>query len=352
VPICSALARNVYFRRGTGTVYPNLGVILVGPSGRVRKTTACNIAINLYLAIGGNVLADKITPESFIEAFREKSEAIGLIYAPELAVFLGKQKYNEGMIPMLTRLMDNPDVWRSGTIMRGEVELRNVGLTFLGASTLDWIQSAIPKDAFGGGFMSRLIFVVQERTSRVFSEPPPLNEETRRSLLNRLRLMTQIRGEFTRTPEAFEWWDQWYRKLTDRVADNKHFAGYLARVPEQAWRIAMLLKVSEGAKTGELVIGLKHFQAAVRILEWVEGLLPGTFDQMTETGTGMDQMKIIEQLKRGNGQMRHSDLLRKNARRMNADAFRKCLDTLRQSSLVEYDKKLNAYYLTPEGWKL
>ncbi len=351
VAMSSALARNVYFRRGTGTVYPNLGVILVGPSGRVRKTTACNIAINLYLAVGGNVLADKITPESFIEAFRDKSEAIGLIYAPELAVFLGKQKYNEGMIPMLTRLMDNPDIWRSGTIMRGEVELRNVGLTFLGASTLDWIQSAIPKDAFGGGFMSRLIFVVQERTPRVFSEPPPLDEKMRASLWNRLRLMTQIRGEFTRTTEAFEWWDKWYLQLTDRVADNKHFAGYLARVPEQAWRLAMLLKIAEGAKTGELVVEKRHFQQAVAILEWVESLLPGTFDQMTESATGGDQMKIIEQLKRVNGHMPHTELLRKNIRRMNADAFRKCMDSLRQSSLVEWDDKARAYYLTPEGWK-
>lgn len=350
VAMSSALARNVYFRRGTGTIYPNLGVILVGPSGRVRKTTACNLAIELYQAVGGNVLADKVTPESFIEAFRDETEAIGLIYAPELAVFLGKQKYNEGMIPMLTRLMDNPDHWKSATIMRGEVELHNVGLTFLGASTLDWIQTAIPKDAFGGGFMSRLIFIVQERTPRVFSEPPPKDEKLRRSLLNRLRQMTLVRGEFKRTDEAFAWWDKWYKRLTDRVADNKHFAGYLARVPEQAWRIAMILAISEGQKSGELVIGVTHFQQAVKILEWVEHMLPNAFDQMSENVAGQDQMSIIQMLKKNGGVMTHSELLRRNSRRMNKDTFKKYMDTLRESSLVEYDYKVKQYYLTPEGW--
>jgi hypothetical protein len=353
VAMSSALARNVYFRRGDKDVYPNLAVILVGPSGRVKKTTACQVAVNMLTQIGGNILADKITPESFIETFRDKSEAIGLIYAPELAVFLGKQKYQEGMVPMLTRLLDNPDVWKSGTIMRGEVELKNVGLTLLGASTLDWIQHAIPKDAFGGGFMSRLIFVVQERTPRVFSEPPPMDQVLKKKLLNGLREMTLVRGAFTRTDAAFLWWDRWYRKVTDRIADNKHFAGYLARVPEQAWRIAMLLVISEGKKNGVLKLEVeeRHFDQAVKILDWVEKMLPSTFDQLTENVAGADQMKILEQIKGAGGQMGHSDLLRRNSRRMNSLTFKNCINTLMESKLVEFDRKKRMYFATPLGWK-
>lgn len=352
VAIASTLARNVYFRRGDKDIFPNLWVVLVGPSGVVRKTTACNLAINLFRNIGGNVLADKLTPEALIDSFKEKEgNATGLIFAPELAVFLGKQKYQEGMIPMLTALSDNPAKWSSGTIMRGSAELTNVGLTFLAASTLDWIQHAIPREAFGGGFMSRLLFVVQERTPRRFSEPPPLDDKLRIDLIKRLRLMTQIRGEFSRTEEAFKWWDKWYGEVTDRAADNKHFAGYLARIPDQVWRLAMLLVVAEGKGTGNLVVEERHFVQAHSILMWVESYLPGTFDQLAESGVGSEQMKLLKQLKTVGGSEKHSNLLRKNARTMNAENFRRCIDTLRQAGLVEYDQAQKQYYLTPEGWK-
>ena len=90
---------------------------------------------------------------------------------------------------------------------------------------------------------------------------------------------------------------------------------------------------------------------AQSILEWVEGFLPGTFDQLSESGVGAEQMLLLKQLKATGGMEKHSNLLRKNTRRMNADNFRRCIDTLRQSDLIEYDQKERAYYLTPLGWK-
>jgi hypothetical protein len=170
-------------------------------------------------------------------------------------------------------------------------------------------------------------------------------------LIRRLRLISQVRGEFSRTPEAFKWWDKWYSEVTDRAADNKHFAGYLARIPDQVWRLSMLLVIAEGKGTGQLVVEERHFKMAQSILEWVEGFLPGTFDQLSESGVGAEQMLLLKQLKATGGMEKHSNLLRKNTRRMNADNFRRCIDTLRQSDLIEYDAKERAYYLTPLGWK-
>jgi hypothetical protein len=242
-------------------------------------------------------------------------------------------------VPMLTALFDNPAVWRSATIMRGEAELHNVGLTMLAASTLDWIQTAIPRDAFGGGFMSRLLFVVQESTPRCFPIPPPLDEKQRIDLIKRLRLATQLRGEFSMSPEAATWFFAWYRALDEKAADNKHFAGYYARKPDQLWRLAMLLAVSGGARQGSMVLTEQHFRAALGILDWVESFLPGTFDQLGESSVGNEQMAIIKQLKNAGGACKHSDLLRKNTRRMNSQQFRQFTDTLRAAGLVEYDAK-------------
>src|SRR5205814_1310533 len=95
IAVGSSLARNVFFDMGPYQIFPNPCIVIIAPSGKCRKTSACNMAVSLYRAVGGNVLADKLTPEALISAFQDRSSATGLIYAPELAVFLGKQKYQE-----------------------------------------------------------------------------------------------------------------------------------------------------------------------------------------------------------------------------------------------------------------
>ena len=346
--IGSTLARNVYFDKGAYKVFPNICAILVAPSGRCRKTSACNLAIGIYKSIGGALLADKTTPEALVDAYKDKASATGLIYAPELAVFLGKQKYQEGMVPMLTSLFDCPQEWSSMTVMRGEVKLLNVAFSMLGCSTLDWIQTAIPRDAFGGGFMSRLLFIVQESTPRRFALPPPLDQEMFKKLHKRLLAISHMRGKFELEPDARDWYIQWSNELADVGDDNKQYAGYSERKPDNALRLAMCMTVAE---QDELKLSIPRLQKAVRILEWIESWLPGTFEQMSQSSVGEDHNRILRQLRSRNGMCGHSDLMRLNSSKLSGKAFRECMNTLIQSKLVDYDGPTHQYLLTPEGWK-
>ena len=45
--IAGALGRNVVMSRGHHKIYPNLFVVLVAPSGRHRKSSACGIGIDI-----------------------------------------------------------------------------------------------------------------------------------------------------------------------------------------------------------------------------------------------------------------------------------------------------------------
>jgi len=352
IAVSTALSRNLFFDMGAYKLYPNLAVAIIAPSGRCKKTSACQVAVNMISAIGGNVLADKLTPEVLVEALKDKNPATGLVYAPELAAFLGKQKYQEGMVPLLTRLMDCPDKWKSSTIMRGDAELQNVALTFLGASTLDWVQTEIPKSAFGGGFISRILFVVQEDTPRSFPLPPEMNKEFRMKLLERLRLMTQVRGQVKMSDECRTWYIDWYRRNQRKSYDNKQFAGYYERKPDHSLRLAMLLNVAEEKGKGEhLLLGKEHVQHAIKVLDWIEAWLPGTFDSLQESTSGAQLMGIIRQLKSKNGNLQHSALLRLNSRKMNAFQFKQTIDTGVQAGWIMKDNKTGHYVLTPEGWK-
>lgn len=351
VAIGGALARNVFFDMGAYQIFPNLCIVIVAPSGRCRKTSACNVAMGLLRATGGHILADKVTPEALVTAFQDRSSATGVIYAPELAVFLGRQKYNEGMVPLLTALFDCPKEWSSATIMRGESHLRNVAISFLVCSTMDWIQGAIPRDAFGGGFMSRLLFVVQNDTPRSFPHPPPLDKGIEHKLKSRLFEYSRIRGQFTITKDADEWYVEWYKRKAESISAEKQFAGYVERKPDHLHRIAMILAISElpDEKHQGLVITTELMKRSLNILNWLEGYLPAAFSEMSQTPIGEESIRLLKQLKNKGGVLRHSDWLRMNTHRMNTQQFKMAISTLREAKLVDYDATTKQYFLTPDG---
>jgi hypothetical protein len=347
VVLGSTLGRNVRFVKGSYDVYPNLSVIIVAPSGKCRKTSACNVGIGFYRRLGGLILADKTTPEALVEAFKDRAKAVGLIYAPELAVFLGKQKYNEGMIPMLTALFDCPDEWSSATIMRGEAKLSDVALSFIGASTIDWIQTAIPKDAFGGGFMSRLLFVVQESTPRVFPIPPPMDERMKKDLQSELLFVSKLKGDYILTTDGREWYENWYRTKNVGAGASRQYAGYFERKPDHIVRLAMILAAAR--LESDLMITKSDLSRANKILTWIEAWLPSTFDEFATTEQDDQARRLVRLLKNGGGAMKHSDLLRKS--RLSSWHFKNATRTLRESGQLMWNGQTRTYVLTPIGWK-
>ena len=109
VTLGAALGRRVYKNKGGFfKIYPNLSAILIGPTGKVMKTSAVDIAMNLIEeAVLCPVMADAITPESIVDAL--VSSGHHFVYAPEFSVFFGKQKYNEGLTTLMLRLLDCPN---------------------------------------------------------------------------------------------------------------------------------------------------------------------------------------------------------------------------------------------------
>jgi len=327
----AALERQVYLDRGFYKLYPSVAVCLVAPTGRCRKTSATNIALSLARAVGITVLSDKVTPEALVTGLSGKTTSCGLVYAPELAVFLGKQKYLEGMVPLLTSLFDAPNVWTSSTIGRGDLKLHEVGLSFLAASTMEWFVEALPTEAFTGGFMSRIIFVAQERTDREFAFPEPGLGHSWEKLREELAEIKEVKGEVTLTKDAHDWYVPWYSTQKNLVPPDEKFAGYYARKPEHLLKFAYLLRV---ARDRQLQITRSDLELGLKILDWMEDSLPHVFTAVTGTYTGGLQQRVLQQLRQAGGRITHSTLLRKNQHVMNARQFREVIDTLKESGCI------------------
>jgi hypothetical protein len=182
--IAGALQRRIYLKWGLGQViFPNLYVVLIGPSGRTRKGVSIGIAKDFLKSVPGLTVAPESSSgrQAMILAMKRasinfKDPTDGKIkfhcsitaFSEELSVFLGQGDI--AYLSNLTDWYDSKDDWEYETVGRGKDSLQGLCLNLMGATAPDWIQSMIPPEAVGGGFTSRVIFIVEEHKKQTVPE--------------------------------------------------------------------------------------------------------------------------------------------------------------------------------------
>jgi hypothetical protein len=269
---------------GASRIYPNMFIFLIGPSG-VGKGEAMKPATGIFDGIKLPVAAEAITcqelsnfmgkqEQSFINEL-EKSEIHSSItvFSKELSVLLGQQDLQ--LLSWLTDWYDSHELWRYQTRNKGHIEIPGVCLNILGATAPDWIKSMIPLEAMGGGFTSRVIFVVEERKNKVI--PYPIYNEKhialKEKLTEDLSNISRLKGVVKLTDDAKKFYIDFYTKTELETQNGNpplhdpHFEGYCNRRPLHLRKIAMLMSVS---RSDDLIIELKDFERALRLLEMTE----------------------------------------------------------------------------------
>ena len=334
--------RRVWFNMGYYKLYPTLGIIILGPSG-IKKTSATNIAIDLLQQTGlVKVYSEKLTPEALIDSMRG-DEAVGLIYAPEMTVFLNKQKYNEGLVQLITRFMDCPDFWKSETIGRGERVVKNVAISSLMCSTLDWFIRSTPEDSFGGGFIARNLLIVQNASARCEPIPTPGDDSIRSRLVADLAAIHELSGEATLEYAALEHYKDWYNtdhQIQVAKPDHDMLATYYNRKPDHIKRVAICLHVIEHH---DLAVCDHCFDRAIRLINWSEQFLPAMLEQMFKSQVG-EAAEMILRIVRNAGKISHSDLVRRMSYRMNAAELKTHIQSLSEAHLIR------PYYTNVGHW--
>lgn len=286
--IASALRRKCYLKWGHDTLYPNMFVVLVGPPGKCRKGTAMGVGKSMLKQVGIQLAADSITREGLIrelgKAEKTDVDVTGknlimhsslTVYSPELTVFLGYNNLN--FLSILTDWFDCADNWEYTTKNMGQDQLKGVWLNLIGATTPELIQSALPKDAIGGGFASRVIFVYEDNKEKVVPFPlisaklAKLHDE----LISGLDEIAAIHGEFSITPEFMSLYADWYIAHSEKPPfDDIRFFGYNERRPTHLRKLCIILSASMRT---DRIIDAEVFHRAVSILKRVEKKMPMTF---------------------------------------------------------------------------
>ena len=358
------VSRRVFFQMGSSetfpTIYPNPWIVLVAPQGQGHKSTALGVGNRLMNAlpehIRPNMLAAKTTPEALVKALSNvedkdfalpggipsavlQKSATGVLYSSELGVLLGREKYNTGLIALLTDLYDCPDKWDSDTIMRGSHCLYGVCLSIMGASTPEWLQTMLPQDAFKGGFMSRLLLITMpHQWEKRIPCPPPSPLGIREKILAEIEDILTVTGRMTFSPEAEVYFNDWYMKFysRDRLIVSGAVAAYMERRQTHLIRLAMLIQLTMKDKH-KLKISADALKQAQELFDTVDEDTSKIID-FVATEPHMRQAQIILEFLRHHKRLPEDELLRLSWRTLNQPRqFQELIAMLAKAKVIEGD---------------
>lgn len=333
----SALGRRVYKRMGFFSIYPNYCVVLIGPTGRVKKTSAVDIAKGLVTANAlSPVMAEAVTPEALLEALSQSGHHF--IYAPEFSSLFNKQKYNEGLSTKVIRLLDCPEMIGWKTLKRGEVTITNVAMTILGGTTPQQMVTSMPPEITSSGFLNRFVLVVESDTERCFPVPEKGSETIEKKLNETLNRIKHFEGEMHFTPEAQIWYDKWYETRWRRIRkiEDETEIEVLERAPVHLIRTAMLVHL---AQCDNFYICVDCLEAASRLMAYVEKTSPATIINLKQSQTVQTSDYILRTLRSMGGASDHSSLLRRVCSKFNSGQFKQQIKTLEEAGRIRVSKK-------------
>lgn len=294
--IAGALQRRCYLQWGLAeTIYPNLYVVLIGPSGRTRKGTAIGIAKEFLKKTAGitvvpesssgrqaMILAMKRASKNFEDPIdgQIKFHCSVTAFSEELSVFLGQGDI--AYLSNLTDWYDSKDDWEYETVGRGKDSLQGLCLNLCGGTAPDWIQSMIPQEALGGGFTSRVIFIVEEKKRKIVPEylVDDATRELGGKLLRDLERIANLSGEMTFDTGGKDAYVNWYVDQDTKLSAGKaaipdqRFAGYCER---RATHLRKLMIVCSASRGDDLKLTEADFTKARKLLEMVEVNMGRTF---------------------------------------------------------------------------
>lgn len=379
----SAIKREAWFSWEPKSLFANLFVVIIGPAGRAKKTTAVTqIGLpllrkfrqyirngNIYKMKEIRVVKDMNTPEYLLDQmlperksgedfylvdedgrnilgkdgkamlYRKTSEAA--VIASELSTFLSSRSYTESMSSLMLDLYDCHSDWDWGTLSRGKKTLRRMYTTFLAGTTIDGLRQSVPRAAKGDGFLSRTLLVYVPSSKRKYPMPrKAVGAPSEDELAKRLAwVVEKTIGKFELCPEAFAEYERWYQWYYQKMEDNPSIEGAISRMDVHLLKTAMLIKASRYESTDN-VIEMQDLMDAIRLIDATYASLPMLLSQLDEDEI-IRVVSRVELMLRRNKRMTRTQFLR--VARLKTDTLHLALEELAARGVARFELGGKAY---------
>lgn len=343
--LASVMERKCVLNWGTEVFYPNMFIVLVGPPA-ARKGTAMRVGKSFLDALGIPVASDESSRQKLIKSLQESASvdqtehgdmihhSSMTIHSSELTVFLGYG--SREMLSMLCKWYDCENRYTYDTHARGKEEVPNVWVHLLGATTPGQLRAALPEDAVGSGFTSRVVFVYEEKKGKTVLKPSLSNEQIRLGelLAQDLAEIRNIVGEFVPTAEYEERYYSWYAESESKqVFLDPRLDYYVQRRPTHLFKLSMLCSASRGSSK---ILELEDLERAIDYLHEAEKDMPQVF-----SGVGANPLAAVQSrlggLVKQMGTVPISTIAQMLADDASATQLMEAIQSLQQQGKVRYD---------------
>lgn len=310
--LAGALRRRVWIDQGYFSWTPNFYIILVAPPGIVSKSTTLSIGANLLKQLEGVKFGpDAVTWQALTQAMAEAKEEVLMpdgFYHPMSCISIASSEFgtflnpnDREMVDVLVSLWDGQlGVWEKKTKTQGSDRIENPWINIGACTTPGWIAGNFPEYLIGGGFTSRCVFVYAKSKRRLVAYPsthiPKEFVEIQKQLIHDLEAISLLRGNYTLSPEAILWGEQWYSDHygnLNKSLSTDRFAGYQARKQTHIHKLAIVLSAAE---KDELVITKENLMQAAAIVTSLEAQMPEVFGLIGLQGQAKHAQHIINVL--------------------------------------------------------
>lgn len=275
IVLSSVLNKNIYMSGGgTYKIYPNLYLLIIGPSSTFRKSFSQRLAISLIREIVPDFpLMDVSSTETLLAemARQDRSPYGSAIYTiDEFSAFMKKARTSQHfahMMEKLSSLFDHDTIHRRVGTNEETKTICHVEEPFLNLSaacSFDWLTRYTETSDITGGFLARFLWIVETyKHGEHWSEPKPGDNLKRCYIIKRLNEAKDlVLGEMKWSGEAKIRWDAWYSDFRKRNTGGKWDANY-ERMTGQVRKIAML-NAAQGLR---LEINVEDLDSAIQMAE-------------------------------------------------------------------------------------
>ena len=280
--IASALQRKVRLEFGISlTFYPNLYIVLVGPSA-TGKGTAMEFASDIIEQIPTIRLSAQATSlQALIRRMKETNltdidlvtgeqqyHSSLTIFSTEFTVFLGY--HNQELIAALCEWYDCHSRWSYETIARKKEEIVGVWVNLFASTTPDAIQASLPTESIGAGLTSRIIFVVEDKRNELVIIPTRTEYELllQQKLINDLETISQLSGRMSYTKGFLKEYISWCHYADEhKPFHDRKFDGYCGRRRKHLLTLSMICSASH---SDDMVMTTEDIEKAIALLAEVE----------------------------------------------------------------------------------
>lgn len=357
-----AAGHRVWLEEANNRVYPNLYVVLVGPSG-VGKGQAMREAVPFLDKTLVPRSPDTVTMPRMIQHMSECQQFTKdgteitpyLIWAEELPSFLGMDAWKSGKLADLTTIFDCAPLWQAQTKNNGHFNIINPYTCMLAGSTPSGIYDVMPPASVGQGFTSRVIFVWADKYNKRVPIKPWTDAHIRMNeqLATGIESIVKMEGAYKLDMYAQTMWCDYYRFRPDPVEafGDSRLQGFAARQPFYVKKLALLMKLSE--QTPGMTIEVHHIERALQLLEGVTDGLQQIYSEIAPSNIVRHYTKVVKFLAdKGGKQVGHSEVLKRFSRELHRKEMAEVMGSLVdmgavvEEQLIERGRPRRVYSLT------